>query len=371
LNMKNRIILNLLFFILSLCQIQAIEVIKGIYLGRNFIVDDDYNVYSDYDSHIIVKYSGKGERLLEIGRSGEGPGDIKRLGWFMINPKTNLLYVTEFEDGNKRISIFSTGDGKFMGSWSFEFDWRKWQGLPFIQFDLKGNIYLETDRTLWTRYKDFQLGSTENSLLKYSPDGKNLEELYNLKYSFNAEKGGKGNITIPFSNYLFWEICQDKIVIRENYDQYIKVYNIDGSLLKKLKLPFKKAKVSKADIEDWENWFKSLPLFKRGIAEGWYDFNFWKRNLPFPEYKPVSGGRLFVDSKGFIYSRKYPGYKGNDNLWAKINIENGHIKLISFPTNYNLKFIKDRFFYFSKVDLEGEEDTVIVKVEENDLSKLK
>ena len=45
-------------------------------------MDSKGNTYSDYGNHQISKYSPEGKLLVRFGRKGEGPGDIKRLGWF-------------------------------------------------------------------------------------------------------------------------------------------------------------------------------------------------------------------------------------------------------------------------------------------------
>jgi hypothetical protein len=81
------------------------EIIKDIHIGRNLCIDDEQNIYTHYDSYSIIKYSPQGKQLLIIGRRGEGPGDIKRIGWFEINPKDSMLYVTELFNGNRRVSI--------------------------------------------------------------------------------------------------------------------------------------------------------------------------------------------------------------------------------------------------------------------------
>ena len=367
--MLKKFTVMLLSIILLNVLLISSERVLNITSGRNFFVDEQQNIYTDYDSYSVVKYSPDGKELMRFGRKGEGPGDIKRIGWFAINPINKLLYVTERVYGNRRVSMFSTESGKYVDNWKFDFDWNKWEGIEYIQFDYLGNVYIEAVRSTWRRYKSFTIGALEKAVIKYSPSGKKLKEIYRLKSDFMAEKPGKGQITIPHNNYLCWKINKNRVVIRENSKPYIYVFNLKGILIKKIKLPFEKKILTDKDLDEWEKYLRSIPEIKRGISQGWFDLKFWRKNLPFPKYKNISGSQLFFDSDGHLYSKKASSEDDKENIWAEIDINTNRIELINFPTKYGLIFIKDKNFYFDTFDKDGE-DIIIIMNKESIKNKL-
>lgn len=361
---KYRLLIIMLLF-LSVFSLPE-EIFKDILPGRGLLFDRQGNMYMDFNTTSIYCYSPTGKLMCKIGQKGEGPGDIKSLGWFALHPQGNIIYVTEFVNGNKWISMFST-EGKFLGEWKCEIDRQKYGGLTAIKFDSKGNVFIQTYKLSFKPYKDFLLGTIENILLKLSPQGKIVKELYKFTTDFNAEKGGKGNITIPFHNYLFWTLNDDKLYIRENHADHINVFDVEGKRLKSIPLPFKREKVKKKDLEEWEEWLKATPWVRQGIAAGWFDLNYWKERLPFPKLKPVSGSFMFHDSKGNLYSQKYEGHQQMFNRWAKINVINNETKILEFKPGEVLLGIWENYFFFARYDQDG--DYIIVKFDEKEMFK--
>lgn len=154
--------------------------------------------------------------------------DIKRLGWFAINPIRNNIYVNEFIGVNKWIYIFST-NGKYLGEWKCELNWEKYKALSIIKFDQKGTVYIQTEK----------------------------------------------------------------------------------------------------DLDNWETGVKSVRWIKRGMAEGWFDLKYWRKNLPFPGYKPVSGSHLFIESQGYLYIKKYSEYNSSHDIRAKIDLSNDEVSSVN------------------------------------------
>lgn len=356
-----------LFLILSAYgRVLAEETFK-IIPGRVFQVDSEGNFFISAGNNSISKYSPDGKFLLEIGRAGEGPSDIKRLGWFALHPKTEVIYVTESFGGNRWISRFSK-NGNYLGEWNCELDWSRYDGLSFINFDNNENVYIQTVKSHYQRNKEFSLGTIENQVLKFSPEGKKLKEIYKFNADFNAEKGGKGNITLPFINYLYWTIYGDRIIIRENRDDFIRVLDTDGNLVKKISLPFKRDKIEEKDIDEWESQMKLVRWVKQGIAEGWFDLKYWRKRLPYPEYKPVSGGQMFIDSHGYLYSWKYPGYKMMENKWVKINMATFDLQVVQLNPGEKIISIWKDYFFLTKID-DDDDESVIIKIHEKDILK--
>jgi len=358
-------ILILFLVILTCYPILPVDVLENVYAGKVFLLDEEGYIFTDYGPHSIAKYSPGGKFLILMGRKGEGPGDFKRLGWFSINPVDNIIYATEFVNGNRWISKFSK-DGKYLGEWRFDLDWTKYQGLSTIHFDTGGNVYIQAEKTHSVRHKDVTLGIVEKSILKFSPQGKQLKEIYKINIDFFVAKDGKGNLTIPFHNYLGWLIYGDKIIIRESYDEFIRVFSLDGTFEKKISLPFKRQKVTDEDIEEWEEWLKTYPEVKRSIAEGVLDLKYLKKRMPFPEFKPVSGSQPYIDTHGNLYSGKAGGFNPKESIWARVNLEDGTSSVVKFKPGEKFIGVWNNTFLFSKsVGYE----TNILKVDEKELFK--
>lgn len=363
---KNRIFLVPTFLILLCVSVNVFpsELVLKSNDGRRIIAfDKDGNIFTDSGAHSIASYTKKGAFTRKFGQKGEGPGDIKRMSCFDINPGNNTIYVTEFVHGNRWISMFST-KGKYLGEWSCEIDWPGISGLSNIEFDNSGNVYIQILKFIYRRNKDFSIGSVKNTITKFSPEGKKIKEMYELTYDFNAEKGGKGNVTIPFSNYLYWTIHNDKLYVRESILDYINVYNLDGTPDKKLPLPFEMQKVTEIDLDEWQDWMKTLPFVKKGTSQGYFDLNYWRKRLPFPEYKPISGSLIFIDADGFLYSNKYTSHQSNKNIWARIDIETANSTVISIDPNDKIMAIRDNYFFIRKLD--EEEKNILIKTKSKD-----
>lgn len=361
-----------MFCLLLIVSLQLIasaeEILKNIQVGGIFFVDSEGYIYTNSDEHSITRYSPSGEPLLTIGRAGEGPSDIKRLGGFGINPLDNNIYVTEFYGGNKWISKFSTG-GKYLGEWNCELDWKKWEAISSIKFDGKGNIYFVSTHSLPSRFKDFLIGGVENTIIKFSPQGKKLREIYHFKSDVYVEKGGKGNLTIPLSNILYYTVYNDNIIVRESRDDFIQVFDLEGNLQKKIALPFRKEKVTQEDIDAWDKRIRTSTWGKQGMSEGWLDMNYWKKRLPFPDYKPVSAYPLYIDSLGNLYNMKYPGMNDTSIKCARINLSTGVTSIFNFKPGESLLAAWKNYFFILKED--DNEDCVILKIEEKEFFKRK
>lgn len=363
-------------FIVIICFISVsaypAEVIKGIFWGHGALVfDNQGNMYIGYDSHSITKYSPKGEKLLKIGRKGAGPGDLRRISRYAFNPKDNSLYVTEYYNGNRRVSRFGT-NGKFKGAWNFEMNWSKYDVVSNIGFDSSGNVMLTGEKSTPRRYKDFMISSGANDLLIFSPEGKFLRKIYNLKVDENAEKRGNYQANIPFQNYMSWIVCLDKIIVKETSGGFIKVFSLDGKLEKKIPFPIKSEPVTEKDLDVWEKTIRSKAWYKKYKSAGLANVNYWRKNLPFPKFKPNSYWRMITDSKGNLYVKENTKYKDKTPVWCKINIQTGKTDILKFkPDETFCQIWKNYFFFYKLVEVEDadEEIETIIKIEEKELFK--
>jgi len=347
-------LINLGFFM----NLSGYIVLKEVVPGWVFIVDSKGFIYTNFGENEIRKFSPEGKLIQKIGRKGQGPGDILRLGSFAINPKDGNIYVTEWYRGNRKVSIFSL-EGKYVGEWRIDLDWKYWQGLGLIKFDKFGNGYIFAAHSDWKRYKDFMLSEEEQIITKFDYEGKKRNELCKIRVANDCDKGGKGEITIPFTNNLFFDVLEDKIAIKEAINDYVSIFDLNGKEVQKVYLPFKKEKVSQKDIEEWTDWMK--PWGKRaGLDPDFLDY--WKSRMPFPEYKPIST-RVYFDGKGNLFIKKFTGYKSKGSVWIRVNISTGEYKIKELE-NENIIFIDKDWVYLSRESEEGEEVVIKMKREE-------
>lgn len=110
---------------------------------------------------------------------------------------------------------------------------------------------------------------------------------------------------------------------------------------------------------------KSIRWVKNGIAEGWFDLKYWRKRLLFPKFKPVSGGLMFIDSQGKLFSQKYSGYQSSDNLWAQIDLSSNSIVIKRFEQKERLVTIWKNYFFIRRNNDDGE--AVVVKIKDNDV----
>lgn len=338
-------------------------IVDEIVIGRRFKVGADGSIYNSSGNHSINVYSPAGELTATIGKRGEGPGDIKRLGGFNVNPINGNIYVVEMYPGNKWISIFDK-TGKYLGDWKCNLDWKKWSGLGSIEFDKSGYAYIEAIKRSQERRKNFTVGFYEQVLLKFSPKGRELKELYRLKVPVYAEGSGKGNITIPFQSYLSWDISSDRLIIGETINNYVEVYDLDGNLKKKIFLPFKKKTVTKKDKDDWEKKIRESKWGEKGIAQGWLDLKFWRNNLPFSEYRPTAFYQTRVDSHGHYYCMEFPGDKPIVYRWAKVDLSTAKVSIVTSSPKSWLLAMNSKGNFVLQYNEEGE--TTLVKLDGKD-----
>jgi hypothetical protein len=257
---KQKLYLALVLIFLSVLLYPE-TVIKGIPLSRVFLIDTGGDIFVDNDINSVACYSADGKFKYKFGQAGEGPGDIKRMGWFAINPVDHHIYVTEFLEGNRWISVF-TRDGKILATRKIALNWDECHGLSFIQFDSRGDMYVQSQKSVYRPLKDFSIGRWENRVLKFSSGGELIKDIYRMEQDFSADKGGKGNITIPFFNYLYWTIFEDKVIVRESINNYFSLFDREGNLIKKYSIPFKREKVTEKDIDEWEADEKIIQVVK-------------------------------------------------------------------------------------------------------------
>ena len=94
--------------------------------------DNEHGIYVDHEDHVwvggngsadaqVLKFTGDGEFLLQIGRSGQSDGsndteDLGRPAGIVVDPETNEVYIADGY-GNHRIIVFDAETGEYRRHW--------------------------------------------------------------------------------------------------------------------------------------------------------------------------------------------------------------------------------------------------------------
>ena len=115
---------------------------RGNYLDDNRVtvqlIDGNGNIYVvSHKSHVIQVLSPQGQYILDIGRPGSNPGELRLPGSAAVHRE--MIYVTDY--GNRRISVFKTS-GEFVSTFGASILFRP----ECIAIDDDGFVYVSDSR---------------------------------------------------------------------------------------------------------------------------------------------------------------------------------------------------------------------------------
>ena len=183
-----------------------------------FDVDEVGNIYIigyKNEKNFVYKLNPSGEYLLSFGARGQGPGELER----PMRPTVlgNRVYIS---DPKKKVVIFGT-DGKFIEERRFPFGIDMVDPLPdghFVIFGLDPSVKPGPD------YVNHSLGISNSEF-----DEINVIATY--KWFFRDDR------LLPF---FMWRITRDHIiVINEERNYEVLVFDFSGNLVRKIKKPFR------------------------------------------------------------------------------------------------------------------------------------
>lgn len=125
------------------------------------------------------------------------------------------------------------------------------------------------------------MGGDQITLKLFNGDGSFVRDIYRFQVDNMADKRGKGNVRIPFSNSLDFEVGEDRIFIREGSGTAILVLDPHGDEVTRLPLPFMRREVRDEDKDAWATWLRSLPGDRN------WDVAYWRKTLPLPEVRQL------------------------------------------------------------------------------------
>ncbi len=180
--------------------------------------DSEGNVYL-YDGDrpsefFIVKFDREGNFKKEIGRKGQGPGEIQSLVHMRVNAKDEII-ITDY--GNKKIVAYDKNGDSL---WEKKYEPR-WTSV----------VYLDNGNFLAT-YSERTESTFKRKLAVYNSEFKEVNELDSLDLT-DILKGSKR----PFGTLLhYWRTKNGLIYVgNQQRDYEILVFNLNGELIRKIR----------------------------------------------------------------------------------------------------------------------------------------
>lgn len=218
----------------------------------------DIYVYDWKDWQIKV-YAADGKFLRAIGKRGEGPGEIKRMGGFGFT-RENKLFFVEFIGGHQWITILEL-DGKLVRTVKIDIGTRMFGALKAVCTADGGYLCTFTFDLKPEKYGDFFLLRAPMKLLKLDATGKMIAAIVETDHIERMSYIQDGaDVQVPFSPAFEWGVLPDNSIVFSNgLDKNLKVFNDRGVMIKEIKTALPEArKVTGADLDKWRADYKKL-----------------------------------------------------------------------------------------------------------------
>jgi len=236
----------------------------------NYInVDFKGNIYclnEKSQENFILKFDRNGNFVTGFGRKGQGPGELQMPILPLITSQNEIVIM----DQGRRELLFFTEDGTFIKSISRD-------ASTIGIFPLENGNYLMAT-VIFDPESD---NIMEYPFSVFSSDFKEIKELDRVKFP-NYLRGRKQKATPPG---FLWSVTPRNIYFgNEEHGYEIRVYDLEGNLIRKIKKDYKKVRIPEEYIEEQ--------------TEGMSDA--LRQRIYFPEYFPPFQC-AFPDEKERLY----------------------------------------------------------------------
>lgn len=260
--MRNIILCLILFIPLAAFTVQEPVVIGNgsgdaqLIFPRQVEEGPDGNIYIyDQQSAFIKVFSPDGQFLRKMCGKGEGPGEIKRTDDVAFNFTFDKmrLYFTEYFGGHRWITFMELS-GKFHHVLKLDV------GTEFAvsrSVPLKDGGFLAqvSFRYIPEKTREYFFYRCPTSLVKINPDGKKGTEILRTEYAERISYiADGGDFPVPFVPVFIWaRLPDDRIVFSEGLSNSLKVYNLEGKEMGKIKTSLPEPQpVTTEDLRKWK-----------------------------------------------------------------------------------------------------------------------
>lgn len=215
---------------------------------RGVQVDSEGNIYffcSQRTENFLFKFDQKGAFVKSFGRKGQGPGEIQRVSYCLIDSKDKIV----ISDGANRKIIFFDSNGELIREITYD-------------LNITDAVPLENGNLMVIR----RIANSSQAIsVKLVLGNADFEEIKELDV-FNQPpfiEGGKN--MMPLRAFLLeWELTKDKIYIGNEQRGYeILVYDLEGRLQRKIKKKYKPSSLPENLREQGEDYLSKHPNAKQ------------------------------------------------------------------------------------------------------------
>lgn len=212
--------------------------------------------------HFIMKFDKEGNFIKNIGRKGQGPGEIQGIAFISINQKDEIMIS---DGGNKKILTLDK-EGNLVDEKKYDFQW-------LSAIILENGYYLAGSLKMKGE-------SRRLNLALYSSDFTLINDLDFFQLPHQTPKG-KNPYTI---GTFYWRVRNGKIFVGNEQRGYeILVYDFDGNLLQKIRKEYNRVKYPDKFKKETEEIAKNNP-----------EVGPWDYCPPFNSFFIDDDDRLFV-----------------------------------------------------------------------------
>ncbi len=297
--------------------------------------DSEGNIYvvdrrrtSDY---FIAKFDESGNFIKDLGRKGQGPGEIQSILFIKINSQDQILIS---DRGNRKILVLDI-DGELVNEMKLEPQWFK--AIPLDN----GNYLVES------REWDGTSGGLKLAVFDSGLNHINDLDFFRLPHQ-NHE--GKNPYTI-FTFY--WRIRNGKVYAGNEQRNYeILVYDLNGTLLRKIRKEYTRVPYP----EDYRN--ATLEIAKNNPSVGTLDFT-----PPFNSF--------FIDDDDLLFVMTYENGEAKEeyvhDIFNSEGIFVGRARLgLSYPVTRSLLprrvIVKNSHYYRLRYKESGHVEVIVYKM---------
>lgn len=234
---------------------------------RGFDVDSEENIYIFMPplskENLIYKFDRDGNFITSFGRRGQGPGEIQYAYYQRITMDNEIPIV----DGRGLKLLFFDKDGNLLKETRQEYDIVS--GGQVIPLENGNFLIRSVERGNPSDEGDSLILSIHNSEFKTIK----VIDVLNLSNQLLAMR------SIHMMPVFFWEVSHGKIYVANSRRGYeIRVFDLSGNLLKKIKKKYKPLKFPKEIRKQFES-----------------------RNRVVPDYQPPFQRLFFTDDDGRLF----------------------------------------------------------------------
>lgn len=279
---------------------------------RYLAVDNDENIYvADVKEMHVKVFDKNGKFLRVIGKAGQGPGEIGRIGNIQITVKNELMV----NDGRNRRILYFSLDGKFIRSK----DIKEIRALE-LYCDSNENYYIATPITVRPNFR--------YEILKYDSD---------MNLIATIAKTSEWDRTKPFYPFLlkfYYQIIDDNCLLYGYPESYqLQIFNPAGKVIKKITREYNPVPISDAEKEEWR---KSMELGEK---------------IKFPRYHSAFT-YLRMDDAGRIFVRTWEKPDSGEGRFFDIFDSEGRY-IARIPLNFRPHVLKKGKIYTIEEDEDG------------------